>query len=71
MPLRAMLMCRLTPAAPPPQTRRALVFINPGNPSGQCLPPEAVTRLVQWCASHRVVLLADEVYQELVYNPDK
>lgn len=49
----------------------ALVFINPGNPTGQCLPAEAVKRLVAWCAANRVVLLADEVYQELVYNPDK
>jgi aspartate/methionine/tyrosine aminotransferase len=49
----------------------ALVFINPGNPTGQCLPGEAVSRLVAWCAANRVVLLADEVYQELVYNPDK
>lgn len=44
------------------------MFINPGNPTGQCLPAEDVTRLVQWCAEHRVVLLADEVYQELVYD---
>jgi hypothetical protein len=50
---------------------RALVFINPGNPTGQCLGGEEVKRLVEWCAANRVVLLADEVYQELVYNPDK
>jgi aspartate/methionine/tyrosine aminotransferase len=50
---------------------RALVFINPGNPTGQCLDGEEVKRLVAWCAENRVVLLADEVYQELVYNPDK
>lgn len=47
------------------------MFINPGNPTGQCLPAEAVKHLVGWCAANRVVLLADEVYQELVYNPDK
>lgn len=49
---------------------RALVFINPGNPTGQCLSADAVSRLVQWCGANRVVLLADEVYQELVYNKD-
>jgi len=47
------------------------VFINPGNPTGQCLSADAVSRLVQWCGANRVVLLADEVYQELVYNKDR
>jgi glutamate--glyoxylate aminotransferase len=47
------------------------VFINPGNPTGQCLPGDEVTRLVEWCAQQRVVLLADEVYQELVYREDR
>ncbi|WIA15746.1 hypothetical protein OEZ85_002361 [Tetradesmus obliquus] len=50
---------------------RALVFINPGNPTGQCLPGEEVARLVEWCAQQRVVLLSDEVYQELVYRKDR
>ncbi|KAF6250547.1 alanine aminotransferase 2-like protein [Scenedesmus sp. NREL 46B-D3] len=50
---------------------RALVFINPGNPTGQCLPGDEVKRLVEWCAQQRVVLLSDEVYQELVYRDDR
>ncbi|KAF8057870.1 GGAT1 [Scenedesmus sp. PABB004] len=50
---------------------RALVFINPGNPTGSCLPGPDVAALVSWCARERVVLLADEVYQELVYRDDR
>jgi aspartate/methionine/tyrosine aminotransferase len=47
------------------------VFINPGNPTGQNLPADAVARLVAWCGQQRITLLADEVYQELVYNANK
>jgi glutamate--glyoxylate aminotransferase len=47
------------------------VFINPGNPTGQCLCGEEVKALVEWCAQQRVVLLSDEVYQELVYRDDR
>lgn len=50
---------------------RALVFINPGNPTGQCLGGADVAALVRWCAQQKVVLLADEVYQELVYRDDR
>jgi glutamate--glyoxylate aminotransferase len=47
------------------------VFINPGNPTGQCLSGEEVVGLVKWCAKERILLLADEVYQELVYDTDR
>eukprot|EP00775_Hariotina_reticulata_P003552 gene3552-3821_t len=50
---------------------RALVFINPGNPTGQCLSGEEVAALVKWCAKEHILLLADEVYQELVYDSDR
>lgn len=46
---------------------RALVLINPGNPTGQVLSPEGVRAVAQFCAEQRLVLLADEVYQENVY----
>jgi alanine transaminase len=47
----------------------AMVLINPGNPTGQVLKPENVRDVVQFCARHNLVLLADEVYQENVYEP--
>lgn len=50
---------------------RALVFINPGNPTGQCLDGDQVKALVRWSGQQKVVLLADEVYQELVYSRDR
>lgn len=50
---------------------RGLVFINPGNPTGQTLSEEAVKQLVRFCYDQRLVLLADEVYQGLTYRPDR
>jgi len=46
----------------------AFVLINPGNPTGAVLSKEAVMDVVQFCASNNLVLLADEVYQENVYD---
>jgi aspartate/methionine/tyrosine aminotransferase len=49
---------------------RALVIINPGNPTGQVLPLEDMKGVIDFCKRRRVVLLADEVYQENVYQPE-
>jgi glutamate--glyoxylate aminotransferase len=47
---------------------RALVFINPGNPTGQCLTEENLNELISFCYDNRIVLLADEVYQENIWT---
>ncbi|GAB2268883.1 Alanine aminotransferase 1, mitochondrial [Dionaea muscipula] len=52
-------------------TVRALVVINPGNPTGQVLAEENQKQIVQFCKNEGLVLLADEVYQENVYVSDK
>jgi aspartate/methionine/tyrosine aminotransferase len=41
-----------------------LVFINPGNPTGQCLTEENLRDLLAFCHENQLVLMADEVYQE-------
>ncbi|CAN6707596.1 unnamed protein product [Malus baccata var. baccata] len=50
---------------------RALVVINPGNPTGQVLAEDNQRQIVDFCKQEGLVLLADEVYQENVYVPDK
>ncbi|OQS06931.1 alanine aminotransferase 2, partial [Thraustotheca clavata] len=50
---------------------RALVVINPGNPTGQCLSETNMREIVQFCKDEKLVLMADEVYQENVYAEDK
>ena len=45
---------------------RALVVINPGNPSGNNLTAETLEKVVSFAHEKGLVLLADEVYQENV-----
>ncbi|KAL0463767.1 UNVERIFIED_CONTAM: Alanine aminotransferase 2, mitochondrial [Sesamum latifolium] len=50
---------------------RAFVVINPGNPTGQVLAENNQKQIVDFCKDEGLVLLADEVYQENIYVPDK
>ncbi|KAL4072160.1 pyridoxal phosphate-dependent transferase [Scleroderma citrinum] len=49
---------------------RALVIINPGNPTGALLNKETQAEIVKLCEEHSLVLLADEVYQVNLHHPD-
>lgn len=49
---------------------RALVVINPGNPTGQCLSTETLGDLLRFAtAEGGFPIIADEVYQENIYQP--
>jgi glutamate--glyoxylate aminotransferase len=48
---------------------KVLVFINPGNPTGQCMSRRSLEDLVSFCFKNRLILIADEVYQENIYLP--
>ena len=50
---------------------RALVFINPGNPTGQCLSESNLQELIKFAVENRIVLMADEVYQPNIYQEEK
>jgi len=50
---------------------RAIVIINPGNPTGQCLTYEDIQSVIAFAARHRLVVLADEVYQGNVFDPER
>ena len=47
---------------------KALVIINPGNPTGALLTEEDQVQLVKLCEKHSLVLLADEVYQNNLHQ---
>jgi len=47
---------------------KGLVLINPGNPTGQVLSKSAIQDICKFCAEHNIVLLADEVYQQNIYQ---
>ncbi|GFR47025.1 hypothetical protein Agub_g8710 [Astrephomene gubernaculifera] len=50
---------------------RALVVINPGNPTGQCLSYDNIRDILAFCRDEQLVLIADEVYQANIYVEDK
>ncbi|MDE2155697.1 MAG: aminotransferase class I/II-fold pyridoxal phosphate-dependent enzyme [Xanthomonadaceae bacterium] len=47
---------------------RALVLINPNNPTGAVYPRALLERLVAIAARHRLLLLSDEIYDEILYD---
>eukprot|EP00924_Labyrinthula_sp_SR-Ha-C_P003728 maker-scaffold_3-snap-gene-3.0-mRNA-1 protein AED:0.05 eAED:0.07 QI:0/0/0.33/1/0/0/3/1486/505 len=50
---------------------KAMVIINPGNPTGSVLEYDQIKSLVKYCYEERMVLLADEVYQVNIYSEKK
>ncbi|HEY8587597.1 MAG TPA: aminotransferase class I/II-fold pyridoxal phosphate-dependent enzyme [Rhodanobacter sp.] len=50
-----------------PRTR-ALVLINPNNPTGAVYPRALLEKLVAIAARHRLLLLCDEIYDEILYD---
>ncbi|HEX8071413.1 MAG TPA: aminotransferase class I/II-fold pyridoxal phosphate-dependent enzyme [Pyrinomonadaceae bacterium] len=48
---------------------RALLLINPNNPTGTILPDETVRHVLELAARHNLLVLADEVYRELCFGP--
>jgi len=50
-------------------TVRAIVVINPGNPTGQVLNRQNIESIIKFAHKEKLFLLADEVYQHNVYAP--
>ncbi|EFP82113.2 alanine transaminase [Puccinia graminis f. sp. tritici CRL 75-36-700-3] len=50
---------------------RAMVVISPGNPVGNCLSQESMEAIVRFCFKHKILLLADEVYQTNIFEPEQ
>jgi alanine transaminase len=50
---------------------RALVVINPGNPTGNCMSRSNMEEVVAFCRDEKLMLLADEVYQENIWQDTK
>jgi alanine transaminase len=46
---------------------KAIVVINPGNPTGASLAPEDIRAVLQFAAEKKLVVIADEVYQTNVF----
>lgn len=47
---------------------KAIVVINPGNPTGQVLTRANIEQVIKFAHKHRLFIFADEVYQDNVYD---
>ncbi|MEQ1602261.1 MAG: pyridoxal phosphate-dependent aminotransferase [Methylophilaceae bacterium] len=47
---------------------RAIVVINPNNPTGALYPPEFLMQLVEVARHHKLVIFADEIYDKVLYD---
>lgn len=47
---------------------RALVVINPGNPTGQVMTVSDLEQIIKICYENNILILSDEVYQTNVYK---
>ena len=47
---------------------RAIVIINPGNPTSQVLTKENIEKIIKFAYDHNLMILADEVYQDNIYG---
>ncbi|MCJ1304172.1 hypothetical protein MMC08_006984 [Hypocenomyce scalaris] len=47
---------------------RAIVIINPGNPTGASLSPDDIKSVLEFAAEEKLVVIADEVYQTNVFR---
>lgn len=47
---------------------RALVVINPGNPTGSVLSEDNIVEVLNFANKHKLMVIADEVYQHNVYQ---
>ena len=50
---------------------RAMVVINPGNPTGSVLQRKTIEDMVDFAEAHNLMIIADEVYQTNIYDKEK
>jgi alanine transaminase len=50
---------------------KAIVIINPGNPTGQVLTYDNMVEICKFCEEEDLLIIADEVYQENIYSENK
>src|SRR6185369_10521930 len=50
---------------------KALLFCSPSNPTGAVYPPEQVEAIGRWAVEHGIWVIADEIYEHLVYGEAK
>jgi aspartate aminotransferase len=52
-----------------PRTK-AIVFVSPSNPTGTVYRPDEVAAIARWCLDRGIWVVADEIYEHLVYGDE-
>jgi alanine-synthesizing transaminase len=47
---------------------RAIVIINPNNPTGAVYPPQVLTEILEVARQHNLVVCSDEIYDKILYD---
>ena len=50
---------------------RALVLVNPNNPTGSFVKKKELDQLVELCREHRLAIISDEVFSDYVFGPNE
>lgn len=50
---------------------RAIIVINPGNPTGSCMTQEDIEQVIELAYNEDLIIFADEVYQDNVYQDER
>jgi alanine-synthesizing transaminase len=50
---------------------RAIVMINPNNPTGAVYSKELIEKIVELCRQHNLILFSDEIYDKILYDEAK
>ena len=50
---------------------RAIVVINPNNPTGALYPDDLLREIVEVARSHHLIVLADEIYDKTIYDGER
>lgn len=53
-----------------PRTR-AFVLVSPNNPTGAVTPPEAIRAIADLAIRHDLLIVADEIYGRMIYEPNE
>ncbi|MDD6087920.1 MAG: pyridoxal phosphate-dependent aminotransferase [Desulfovibrionaceae bacterium] len=46
-----------------------MIFNSPSNPTGACYTQEEINEIMAWAEKNRIFVVADEIYDQLVYDP--
>lgn len=50
---------------------KAIVIINPNNPTGALYPPEFLEQIIEFARQHNLIVFSDEIYDKILYDGEQ